>query len=172
MFSSTLTQLDLVSLAKEQQEYAQNIRRHLHQYPELGWEENQTISFLLAEIDTFEIDPRYSLTIHEKVGGFFVDLDVDPLFDRELFRADLDALPIQEATNLPYSSKIKGVMHACGHDFHAAMLLSALKVIVSGKLEVSKNLRFVFQRAEEGFSVVAPIKINPPFSIMGRNVSC
>ncbi|MDN3504796.1 MAG: M20 family metallopeptidase [Rhabdochlamydiaceae bacterium] len=149
MFSAAAIDIDLVSLAKQQQEYARNIRRHLHQYPELGWEENQTIAYLLSEIATFSVDHRYELTIHEKVGGFFVDLDIDSSFERDLFRADLDALPIEENSGLLFSSKVKGVMHACGHDFHAAMLLAALKVIVSGELPVTKNLRFVFQRAEE-----------------------
>jgi amidohydrolase len=88
--------------------------------------------------------------ITPKRGGIWVDINFDPSFDRILFRADVDALPIQEATELPYRSKIPGVMHSCGHDMHAAMLLSAFKAIATAKdAQWKNNLRFLFQRAEE-----------------------
>jgi amidohydrolase len=89
-----------------------------------------------------------------------VDINFNASFDRILFRADVDALPIQEATNLTYRSKIPGVMHSCGHDMHAAMLLSAFRAIASVKnMQWKNNLRFLFQRAEESGRVSGAEKL-------------
>ena len=122
--------LNLVILAKQAQEYAEYVRRHLHENPELGWEEEKTIAFLLSEIHSFQVAPIYRMSIKELEGGFYVDLDFHGCKERHLFRADIDALPITESEDHLCRSKVDGVMHACGHDFHAAMLLTALKSIV------------------------------------------
>lgn len=129
-------------VAKETGEYVVRIRRVLHQIPELRWEETRTLEAISKEITS--ADP--SAEIVTKKGGIWVDLTFNPDFDQILFRADVDALPIQEETG---PSKNDGVMHACGHDIHTAMLLGAFKAIAEGKVEPTHNLRFVFQRAEE-----------------------
>ena len=122
------------------------IRRKLHQFPELSWKEDETIKFLKLELEKV-INPLFC--IYEKKGGLIVDYTENSSYERDLFRADIDALPIEESTGLEFSSKREGIMHACGHDFHAAMLFAAIKAISNGNLNLSKNLRFIFQRAEE-----------------------
>lgn len=144
-----LTHSNVKQLAKDYQEYARYIRRFLHQYPELAWNEERTLTFLLQEIQKYKALSPLQIDIHEKFAGFYVDVTIDKNLPRLLFRADCDALPIQEETHLEYASKNPGVMHACGHDFHCAMLLAAFRAIVEHQLPLSHNLRFVFQRAEE-----------------------
>ncbi|MCF7806769.1 MAG: amidohydrolase [Simkaniaceae bacterium] len=139
----------VTAIAQDYQDYATEVRRKLHQIPELAWEEEQTIAYLLNEIAQFNILSSIQLSIHHRVGGFFVDVDIAPHFPRLLFRADLDALPIEEALDIPYRSQFKNRMHACGHDCHAAMLLAALKALCERDLPLTSNLRLVFQRAEE-----------------------
>lgn len=149
-----MADLDLRELAFAQQDYVVNIRRHLHQIPELRWEEEQTLNAIRAEI--FDIKNRAvagTIEITEKKGGLVVDLTFGPdnlTRERVLFRADVDALPITEQTGLPFASQ-NGCSHACGHDCHSAILLGALRAIV---LEENtrmwrKHIRFVWQRAEE-----------------------
>lgn len=77
-----------------------------------------------------------------------------------MLRADMDALPIQEETGLPFSSKNPGVMHACGHDIHTSILLGVTKVLNEIKDEINGNVKFVFQPAEENNPVGgAPLMI-------------
>lgn len=141
----------------------QRWRQQLHRRPEVRWQEEETISFLqyeinsiienylLARVNNNSILQR-SIQLHEHfTGGIVVDI-----FDKEyigadmvLLRADIDALPIQEETGLPFTSEIPGYMHACGHDIHAAMLLGAFAVIVLENIPLKCNVRFVWQRAEE-----------------------
>ena len=144
-----ITQLDLKGYAQTYNDYAIEIRRKIHAYPELAWEEEQTIALLIEEIEKFHPHSHVDLNIVHLEGGFYVDVNYADHLKRLIFRADIDALPIKEATHLPYSSQVEGKMHACGHDCHAAMLLAALKVICENPLPLSNNLRFVFQRAEE-----------------------
>lgn len=118
-------------------------------YPELSWKEDKTLAFIKSEIQQLLLNYSGSYTLIEKRSGIILDLNICPEFDRILFRADVDALPIHEETGLSFASKVPGVMHACGHDAHAAMLLGALKCITTNELEIKHNLRFVFQRAEE-----------------------
>lgn len=143
-----LSILDLKAISKTYQEEAVRIRRHLHEHPELSWEEIGTIAFLKEEIKKL-CHLSTELQLEEKKGGLVCNLVVDASKKTILFRADIDALAIYEETNLPFSSKNQGVMHACGHDFHTAMLLTALKIIIEKKLTLAYNLRIVFQRAEE-----------------------
>lgn len=140
---------DLALLAQSLQLEALEIRRHLHKYPELSWQEEKTIHYIMEKINLIQKQTLYSLEVVLKEGGIVVDLTVDPAFSRVLFRADIDALPIHEKTGLPFASTISGVMHACGHDMHTAMLLCALKACCTQSLPLKYNLRFVFQRAEE-----------------------
>lgn len=129
--------------------YLKEVRRQLHQIPELAFQEEKTIAYLKAKIlDIIEKSNR-NITLKEMMGGLVVDLLIDPSYKRLLFRADIDALPITEETGLIFSSKHPGKMHACGHDIHAAMLLGALKCFSEENTMSAYNLRFVFQRSEE-----------------------
>ena len=119
-----------------------NIRRHIHAHPELSGLENQTsilISGYLKDI---------GWTVTESVGGTGVFADFGPSDQGFIgLRVDMDALPIYENTNLSFSSKIDGVMHACGHDLHICIGLGVAKIIKDLKLDL--GTRIIFQPAEE-----------------------
>ena len=135
---------NLIKIAKEQEQFVINTRRDLHKIPEIGFEEEKTISYIKDIFDDIQIHE-----VTELKGGLMLDFIKDPNLPLILFRADIDGLPIQENTNLPYSSQHPGFMHACGHDTHAAMLLGAIKAIMHEDISLTRNIRFIFQRAEE-----------------------
>jgi len=140
--------LNVISMAQRQQDYVVSARRIMHRIPELGWQETKTINFILNQLEQVAPLIPFDVQIKELTGGICVDVTVNPNFERILFRADIDALPIVEKTELPFSSTHPGIMHACGHDCHAAMLLGAFRSLVSGTVP-TKNIRFIWQRAEE-----------------------
>ena len=144
-----MNEKDLINLAQESQDYVTELRQALHEIPELGWQEEKTIALIKSEIRKIASTSKVKIAYREKKGGVWVDLNFHPDKKRILYRADIDALPLEEQTNLPFSSKHPGLMHACGHDCHAAMLLGALKVLASGEVVPHYNLRLVWQRAEE-----------------------
>ncbi len=120
------------------------IRRHLHQHPELSFQEKETgdlVARYLAQLG-FEVR-RYART---GVVGLLRGKKPGPVL---AFRADMDALPIQEDTNLPYCSQNPGVMHACGHDGHTTILLGTAKTLAHFKEHVSGVVKLIFQPAEE-----------------------
>ncbi|WP_078381822.1 M20 family metallopeptidase [Sutcliffiella halmapala] len=121
------------------------IRRKLHSEPELPWEEERTTAFICSYLEKLQIpfqklDPTGVIaTIEGGQPGKTVAL-----------RADMDALPVEELNkNLPYMSKERGKMHACGHDAHTAMLLVAAKALIKIKDDLPGNVRLLFQPAEE-----------------------
>jgi amidohydrolase len=121
------------------------IRRHLHTYPELGRSEYKTSAYLqkkLKEITNFPI------ALVEKTG-FCADLIVDPKKPWIALRADMDALPIPDKKGKNYSSKVKGVSHACGHDFHSAVVVGVATSLHKWRELLQGNVRFIFQHAEE-----------------------
>lgn len=140
------------SFARDQEDYVIQIRRDLHRIPELGWKETKTVAYIKARIKELLPMIDCQAEMHEMAGGLYVDITVHPEAERILFRSDIDGLPIEEQTNLPFSSEHAGVMHACGHDCHAAMLLGALRAIAAG-IPLKHNLRLVWQRAEEVFAI-------------------
>ncbi len=121
-----------------------NWRRHLHAHPELAFQENQTAAFVAEKLREF------GLEVHEGIGRTGVVGVLrhgnGPMVG---LRADMDALPITEATGLPYASKTPGVMHACGHDGHTTMLLGAAKILTEQPPR-NGTVVFIFQPAEEG----------------------
>lgn len=139
----------LQDIAKSLEAYTISLRRAFHKIPEPSWKEEKTLSLIKHEIDKLSAKSCFPTEVVEKEGGLWVDLLVDPSLSWILFRADVDALPIEEETNLPYSSEHKGYMHACGHDCHTAMLLGSFKAITLGLIIPKTNIRFVWQRAEE-----------------------
>ena len=116
--------------------------QHLHQYPELSGQEYKTAEYIVSCLQEMGYEPR-------RMGktGVTADLVADPALPWVLLRADIDALPIQEDSGLACASRNEGVMHACGHDSHTAMLLEAADRLKNEKLP--QNIRFVFQSAEE-----------------------
>lgn len=135
---------------------ARTYREHLHSYPELRWKEDSSLQYVRDQIQQAQ---RFFPEIGEESfniknwsdfkGGVVIDVTVDEKLPRHILRADIDALPIQEATGLPFASQNAGVMHACGHDLHTGWLLATLIGIIEGRIVPTRNFRFVFQRAEE-----------------------
>ena len=124
-----------------------NIFKDLHENPELGFEENRTSKMVQDKLTEFGVDE-----IHSRIGvtGVVGVIEGRKKSLRSIgIRADMDALPIQEKTNLPYSSKVKGKMHACGHDAHTTMLLGAAKYLSETRNFDGKAI-LIFQPAEEG----------------------
>lgn len=119
-------------------------RRYLHQYPELGFDEKNSSSFVFEKLKSWGIETK-KCAITGVVG-----LIKGKPGKTIALRADLDALPIKEMTLLPYSSKNPGKMHACGHDGHTAIVLGAAKVLSQLKDKLTGNIKLIFQPAEEG----------------------
>ncbi len=126
------------------------IRRHLHQYPELSNKEYKTSAYIASLLK------KWGLKVKTGVGGTgVIGLLEPPSAIRHprtssiAIRADMDALPIQEATNKSYSSRVKGIMHACGHDGNMTCALGAAKLLAAHRKELTKPVKFIFQPAEE-----------------------
>ncbi len=122
-----------------------NWRRYLHENPELSFQEIQTSKFVYETLESFG---NFELSRPTKTSVMARLIGSKPGKVLAL-RADMDALPIQEETGLPFSSKNSGIMHACGHDGHTAMLLGAAKVLSTLKEQIRGEIRFLFQHAEE-----------------------
>lgn len=124
-------------------------RRHFHSHPELSMEEHETAAFIERELRGFGVD-----AIRTGVGktGILATLRGSRPGPVTLLRADMDALPIQELNDVTYRSRNEGVMHACGHDAHMAILLAAVRTLCDRRAEVHGSLVFCFQPGEEGFS--------------------
>lgn len=121
------------------------IRRELHQIPELGFQEYETQEYLLSYLQTL---PQDRLVIKKWKTGLFVMLHGLNPKKTIGYRADIDGLPIDEQTELSYSSRHQGRMHACGHDFHMSIALGVITYFVEN--QINDNLLFIFQPAEEG----------------------
>lgn len=127
-------------------EEAVEIRRDLHARPELGFQEERTATVVADRLKTLGLKTTTGVAKTGVVGllrGGHSGKTV-------MVRADMDALPIQEANDAPYRSQNDGVMHACGHDGHTAMALMAARVLNDRRDRLHGNVKFVFQPAEEG----------------------
>jgi amidohydrolase len=123
-----------------------SIRRHLHAHPELSFQEFETSKYICSILDKWKI--AYS-SGWVKTGIVAIIKGKNPNKKCIALRADIDALPIHEVDGRPYSSKNKGVMHACGHDVHTASLLGAAKILNELKEEFEGSIKFIFQPGEE-----------------------
>lgn len=130
---------------KDLQSYIVSMRRDLHKIPELGFDLPKTRAYVTAKLDEYGIP----YTLSEKDSSIIATLKGGKPGKTVALRADMDALPIQEATGVDYMSTHDGCMHACGHDTHTAMLLGAAKVLAAHKDELCGEVRFLFQTAEE-----------------------
>jgi len=121
-----------------------DIRRRLHQYPELGTELPQTIKTITGVLDQYDIP-------YEVIENCGILACVGPADGRAIMlRADMDALPIDEATNLAFKSQLENKMHACGHDLHSAMLLGAGILLKRHEDLLNGCVKLLFQPDEEG----------------------
>jgi amidohydrolase len=160
------------ALAKNFHADAIGLRRHLHSYPELSFQEHQTSLFIKQRLDLLGI-PWTAVAgtgILAMVEGSLKSTDIIAL------RADIDALPIQEKNDVVYASKNPGVMHACGHDFHSASLLGTAQILQSLKNDFGGTIKLLFQPGEEVLPGGASLMIqegvldNPrPTAVIGQH---
>ncbi len=162
------------------QELAKNIfndvvanRRHLHSHPELSFHEVETSAFVARKLD--ELGIEYIKMADTGIVGLIKG--DKPSTNVIALRADMDALPITEANEVPYKSQNNGVMHACGHDVHTSSLLGVAKILTSLKSEFGGTVKLIFQPAEEKLPGGASIMIkegvleNPkPQAVIGQHV--
>jgi amidohydrolase len=145
-------------------------RRDLHQHPELGYREQRTAAVIAERLAALGYDVRTG------VGGTGVvgTRAGPPNGPTVLIRADMDALPVQEETGLPFASTVPGIMHACGHDGHMAVALTVADRLAA--VDLPGGLQFVFQPAEEGGAGAAAmirdgvLEPTPPMAAIGMHL--
>ncbi len=137
----------MLNKAKSIEDYVINFRRDLHENPELSGQEFKTQEKLMKELDILGIP-------YKKAGNasLIATLKGGKPGKTVVLRGDIDALPIKEESDVEFKSKNSGVMHACGHDTHTAMLLGAVKILSEMKDDISGEVRFFFQEGEETFT--------------------
>lgn len=149
-------------------------RRHLHANPELSYQEYNTAKYVAEQLRSAGLEPREGIA----ETGVLVEIK-GKNSDRKTIalRADMDALPIYEASDVPYKSKVAGVMHACGHDVHTSSLLGTAKILNQVRNEFEGTVRLLFQPGEEknpgGASYMirdGALKNPQPSGIIGQHV--
>ncbi|MGB3588588.1 MAG: M20 family metallopeptidase [Tunicatimonas sp.] len=162
------------SLSRELAEQVVGYRRHLHQHPELSFQEHQTARFVAETLTSFGLSPQTGVA---DTGVVALIKGKNPDSRTVALRADMDALPIYEANDVPYKSKNEGVMHACGHDVHTSSLLGVANILQQLREEFEGTVKLVFQPGEERFPGGASLMIkegvlqNPsPQTMLGQHV--
>jgi len=122
------------------------LRRDIHSEPELGFDTEKTAEKVLAALEGLPLDVETGVA----QNGIVATLEGDGDGPTVALRADMDALPIQEETGLPFASEVEGKMHACGHDGHTSMLVGAAHALSGMRDRLDGTVKFVFQPAEEG----------------------
>ena len=135
----------IISEAKEIQSWIVEKRRTIHRHPELMYEEFETSKLVQKTLSDLDITFEKDIAITGVVG--IVGNGNGPCI---ALRADMDALPIHEETDIDFKSNIDGKMHACGHDCHTAMLLGAARLLKENEEEINGTIKLIFQPAEEG----------------------
>lgn len=154
------------------------IRRHLHQYPELSFQEFDTANYIQKFLEENRVPFSSGVGGTGIVATITGELDSQEGTEKTIaLRADMDALPIEEQNEVPYKSKHSGIMHACGHDAHMTSLLGALHILNELKSKFSGTVRCIFQPGEElspgGASLMIKDGVldNPqPIGIIGQHV--
>ena len=136
---------DWFQLAREKENRMIQIRRYLHQYPELSFEEYHTRDYILNQLSQLSCEVRSPVGRNGIVATFSAQGDGPTI----ALRADFDALPINELTEVDYKSKNPGAMHACGHDGHTAILLAVAEIIDAHKSKLNGDVVLIFQYGEE-----------------------
>jgi amidohydrolase len=131
--------------AREAFGFAVEARRHLHMHPELSFQEKETAAYLEKQLRAMGYEPQTGL------GGYGIKVVLKGAKPGPTIalRADIDALPIHEETGLPFASQNPGIMHACGHDVHTAILLGTAKALKDRAADLAGNVVFIFQPGEE-----------------------
>ncbi|MBP2242479.1 amidohydrolase [Cytobacillus eiseniae] len=140
-----MVNIDEIKLKQELLNKLIEIRQHLHKYPELSFQEYRTCNYIGNVLEEWGIP-------YNQIGdtGIFVDIIGEKGEGPHIgIRADIDALPILEQTNLPFASTHQGVMHACGHDGHTTILLGTIYQLFKYKSKLSGRVRCIFQPGEE-----------------------
>ena len=130
------------------------IRQQLHQFPEIGFEEYETASFIRKTLREMGLEPHVAANT-----GTWVDIVGDKAGKKIAYRADIDALPIQDAKTVAYASKIEQKAHLCGHDVHTTVALGIVETLLHRKAEINGTIRVFFQPNEEGTPSGAPLMI-------------
>jgi len=157
--------------------YAEEIiklRRHLHAHPELSYQEYETAKFIAHTLKGWGLSPQEGVA----ETGLVVAIEgKNPAKKTIALRADMDALPIEEKNNVPYKSKNRGVMHACGHDVHTSSLLGTARILHEVRDQFEGTVRLIFQPGEEknpggaSYMIRDGVLQNPqPASILGQHV--
>src|SRR4051794_6405175 len=124
-------------------------RRHLHQHPELGFQEFETAKLVAERLASMGVEDIRTGIAVTGVTGLIKGTKPGGPETVVLVRADMDALPILEENDIEYRSQIDGKMHACGHDGHTSILLTVADILSKRRAELKGNVKFVFQPAEE-----------------------
>ena len=138
--------VDIHQLVVDHKELVIRIRRDLHRIPETAYTEKKTSAYVAEHLRREGLEVQTGIATYGVVGLLNTGRPGPTL----LLRADMDALPVTEDTGLPFASTHDGVMHACGHDAHVAMVLVAATVLNRVKDELKGTIKFLFQPAEEG----------------------
>ena len=149
-------------------------RRHLHANPELSYQEFNTARYVGERLKSFGLSPKEGVA----ATGLVVEIEgKNPTKKSVALRADMDALPIHETNDVPYKSKVTGVMHACGHDVHTSSLLGTAKILSTLRDQFEGTVRLLFQPGEEknpgGASYMirdGALKDPQPSGIIGQHV--
>lgn len=135
----------LLSRVSSMREQVISWRRHLHMHPELSFHEHGTAQFVfdtLSHMPGLEVSRPTATSVVARLRGSMPGRTI-------AVRADMDALPITEENDVPYQSRVTGVMHACGHDGHTSILLGLAQILSEHREELNGEVRFIFQHAEE-----------------------
>lgn len=137
--------MDYLKLAKDNEDLCIEMRRELHKIPELELELPKTVAYVKKKLDDF------GLSYKEYVNGNGISVLIEGSEPGECLaiRADMDALPVYEETGLEFASTHPGKMHACGHDSHTAIALTAAKILNENKDKLKGSVKFIFQPGEE-----------------------
>lgn len=162
----------IIEKAKELYPKIKEVRRFIHQNPELSFKEYDTTTLIKSKLNELEIE-NYQITETGVIG-----IIGDKSKKCVALRADIDALPIKEETGLEYASKNDNVMHACGHDMHTSMLLGAAEILKNIESSLNGCVKLIFQPGEESLPGGASILIengvleNPkPEAIFGQHIN-
>ncbi|GGB11559.1 amidohydrolase [Macrococcus hajekii] len=162
----------LIQIADQYNDELIKLRRHFHMHPELSFQEEKTPAYIADYLRQLNIDVETGVGGRGVVGRMIKDPSLPTL----AIRADFDALPIQDEKEVPYKSTVDGVMHACGHDAHTAVLLITAKILSEHRDAIPGNLVFIHQHAEEvdpggAIQMIADDCLKGVDAIIGQHVS-